>query len=457
MNKYMLKKAVAALLTGAVLLGFTGCLDFGGSKKAVLAAAETLAADMAAADASELIKNSTLDKKSDEAKKLTKLLSNEDSTDDEKAFYKAVEYTIEYEIDAESVNVKKDEASVNIVFSIADYSKVLQEDFKNINDLTSAIKKADTTEIKFTAEFVKEGKEWIADNVGSKKFNKLYAYRNEEIDFSLTAEMIRGFIDYSMSSFWLTENNKYVDTDFIEFDYYFDSAVLDYADRDVNLYYILKKDDEPLYYSDNILFGVTTNVGCRIDAATIGLSDGACFEAGYYSIELYYRGEDGDELIDSNSITVEKTVIPTPTSAPGGNTGSTFDGEGDYFAFNDDTFRSYVLGAEWFDYDGCMLSDDVYTTDVITLAFSIKVTADCKMTLDYGYYFTDSDDTDSIGTALQDPVYSGTVTPSSYSNGYYYDIDYDVDGEAEPGYYMFVIYESGTQNVLMYGFCMVTD
>ena len=79
------------------------------------------------------------------------------------------------------------------------------------------------------------------------------------------------------------------------------------------------------------------------------------------------------------------------------------------------------------------------------------------MALDYGYYFTDSDDTDSIGTALQDPVYSGTVTPSSYSNGYYYDIDYDVDGEAEPGYYMFVIYESGTQNVLMYGFCMVTD
>ena len=77
MLKYQMKKAVSVLLTGAIIFGFTGCLDFGGGKKAVIEAAGDLAANMAAADASKLIKNSTLDKKSDEAVALTDLLSSE--------------------------------------------------------------------------------------------------------------------------------------------------------------------------------------------------------------------------------------------------------------------------------------------------------------------------------------------------------------------------------------------
>ena len=39
MKTYFYKKAVSVILTGAVLLSLTGCLDFGGGKKAVLEAA----------------------------------------------------------------------------------------------------------------------------------------------------------------------------------------------------------------------------------------------------------------------------------------------------------------------------------------------------------------------------------------------------------------------------------
>ncbi|MBR2597148.1 MAG: hypothetical protein IKE09_01195 [Clostridiales bacterium] len=456
MLKNQMKKVVSVLLSSAIVFGFTGCLDFGGGKKAVIEAAGELAENMAAADASKLIKNSTLDKKSDEATALTELLSAEYGTDDEKAFYKAVEATIEYEVDEESVSVNKGEASIDIIFTICDYSKVLQDEYTNIDDLTAAVKKAKTTEVKFTAEFVKEDKEWIPDNVGSKKFMKLYDYRNADINFALTADMISGFIDTTMSGFWLADDDDiYFDTDFIEYDYYFDSAVLDYAARGERMYFVLSKDGSDLYYGPDFIFGESTNVVCRVDGDLIGLSSGDTFETGTYTISLYYVGPYGDEIVDVQSCFVEKSVVVTPPTTGGGNPGDTFPGEGEYYAFEDLTFRSYVINAKWFDYDGYRTGDAVYSTDVLTIAFSLEVDPSCNMTVDYSYYYTDKEDRDSIGEALQNPVYSNTVSPTSYSNGTFYDIDYPVGGEAAPGFYMFVIYEAGTSNVLMYGFCNV--
>ncbi len=446
------KKVVSVAMTGAILLGFTGCLDFGGGKKAVIEAADTLASDMASADASKLIKNSTLDKKSDEATALTALLSGEGCTDDELAFYKAVESTIEYEIDEESVSVNKGEASVDITFTIADYDKVLQDDYTNIDDLVSAVKKAKTTEVKFTAEFVKEDKEWIPDNVGSKKFNKLYDYRFKEIVLSLNADMIRDMIDRDISQFWLTANDAYIDTSIIEYDYFFDSAVFDYTDRGEYVYFVLSKDGNAIYYSPDIDFGSSTNIECRVEASDVGYTD--AFESGSYTIELYYKGPNGDELVDSQTVSVEKTVLTPPTTGSG-RTGDTLPGEDEYYAFNDLTFRSYVINAKWFDYDGYRTGDATYSTDVQTIAFSLEVSPDCTMSVDYSFYYTDKEDRDSIGEALNNPVYSTTISPTTYSNGTFYDIDYYVGGNAAPGFYMFVIYQAGTTNVLMYGFCNV--
>ena len=268
--------------------------------------------------------------------------------------------------------------------------------------------------------------------------------------------MISGFIDKTMSGFWLADDNDiYNDTDFIEYDYYFDSAVLDYSARGERMYFVLSKDGSNLYTGPDFIFGESTNVVCRVDGDLIGLSSGDTFETGTYTISLYYVGPNGDEIVDVQSCFVEKSVVVTPPTTGGGNPGDTFPGEGEYYAFDDLTFRSYVLNAKWFDYDGYRTDDATYSTDVLTIAFSLEVDPSCTMTVDYSYYYTDKEDRDSIGDALQNPVYSNTISPTSYSNGTFYDIDYPVGGEAAPGFYMFVVYEAGTSHILMYGFCNV--
>ena len=456
MIRNSLKKSISLILTGAVIMGLSGCLDFGGGKKAVIEAAESYASNMASADASKLIKNSTLDKKSKEATALTELLSTADSSDDELAFYKAVENTIEYEIDEDSVTVNKDSASIDIVFSIADYQKVLADNYKNIDELTAAIKKADTKEVKFTAEFAKEDKEWIPDNVGSKKFLKLYDYRNAEINLSLSADMIAEMIDRDSSTFWFTEDDKYVNAMFIEYDYYFDSKVYDYEGQGIQLYFTLSKDGTLIYTGPTEDFGISSSLICRVDGDLIGLDTLSYFESGNYTIKLYLVGEDGDDLIDTQSIEVEKTVIPTVTGGPDDIVGEPLDGEGEYYAFNDISFRNNVLAAKWFDYDACKIDDETYSTDVQTIAFSIEVKPTCNIAVDYSFYYTDREDQDAITEALYNPLCTETgVRPTTYTNGTFYDIEYQVDGEAAPGFYMFVIFESGTDNVLMYGFCYV--
>lgn len=451
MKRISLKKALSVFLTGAVLLGFTAC-DFGGAgKKAVIEAADTLASDMASASASKLIKNSTLDKKSDEATQLTALLEGGEYSDDQLAFFKAVEGTIEYEVDEESVNVSKNEASIDITFTIADYDEVLKNEFTSIDELTSAIKKADTKEISFTAEFEKQDKEWIPSNVGSKKFVKLYDYRYSEFTLELTAEMIAAFIDRNMSSFWLASDGKYTNTNFIEYDFYFDSEVYEYVERGIYLNYRLLKDGGVIFTSEDILFGDSTNISCRIDSTDIGLGTMEAMAAGKYTVELVNK--DGD-VIDSVSIDVE--YVPQTNSNGGGNGGNKSSGEGVYFDYYDDSFKEYVLDAGWYDYDGCMTNDYTYTTNVQTIAFSIQVTDDCNKNLMYFYAWTDKADGEGVKEAMDNPLYTNTVAPVEYTNGTFYDLDYPVNGNAQKGYYLLVVADATTGALVLYGLCQVS-
>lgn len=453
MIRNSLKKAVSVVMTGALLFGLAGCLNFGGGKKAVIEAADALASDMVSASASKLIKSSTLDKKSDEATTLTELLDGGDYSDDQLAYFKAVEGTIEYVVEEDTCNVSKGEATIDITFTIADYASVLDENYTDINELTSAIKKADTKEITFTAEFVQEDKEWICDNVGSKKFMKLYEYRYSEINLALTADMIAGFIDTTMSAFWLTSDGTYFDTDFIEYDYYFDSAVLEYSDRGTYVYYTLLKDGVAVFTSEEILFGSSTSISCRVEVSDVQTGKTAVFDAGTYSIELHMS--DGD-LIDSQSVSVQVSPEPTSTPGGGGNGGGTSSpGEGVYFDYYDTSFKNYVIEADWFDYDGYMTGDYTYTSDVQTIAFSIQVTDDCNKSITYFYAWTDQESSDAIKDALNNPLYTNTVTPSTYSNGKFYDLDYPVNGGAQTGYYMLVVSDASTGEILLYGYCEV--
>ena len=443
MKTYFYKKAVSVILTGAVLLSLTGCLDFGGGKKAVLEAAGVFAENVAAADASALIKASSLDKKSKDATALNDILSLDGKSDEEKAFYEAVEKTIEYEIDEESFESKKGQASVDIVFTMADYESVLKEKYTKIEDLTAAVKKADTKEIKFTAEFVKEDKEWVADNVGSKKFLKLYDYRTAKVDLALTAEMVKGFIDRNMSSFWLAEGGKYVDTIFIEYSYYFDSAVVDYKDRGVKLFFKLSKDGNEVFTGEDQILGDSTIVTCKVSNEQLGLSKTAFLDAGSYKIDLYMKGDAGDELIDTVSINVEKT----PPKTTGGNNSGALPGEGSYFTFRNAEFRQHVKACGWLNNDNCKTSANTYKKEVKKLTFSFQVDDLNMAEVDYKYYYSEKTDSDSLKNAMKDPIFSGSAKPKKFTEGIFYDFDYQVD-QAKLGIYLVGIYEKGTNNLI---------
>ena len=436
------KKALSAVLAGAVILSLTGCLDFGGGKKAVIEAAGVLAENIVAADAATLIKESSLDKKSKDATALTELLSLDGKTDDEKAFYEAVANTVEYVVDEESFTSKKGQASIDIVFTMADYEKVLKDEFTKIEDLTAAVKKADTKEIKFTAEFVKEDKEWVADNVGSKKFLKLYDYRTAEVDLSLTAEMVKSFIKKDMSSFWLADEGKYVDTIFIEYTYYFDSAVVDYKDKGVKIFFKLSKDGEEIFTGEDQILGDSTIVSCKVSNNQIGLDNTAFLEAGNYKIDLYMRGDAGDELLDSVSIAVEKT----PPKQNGGNSGA-LPGEGSYFSFRNAAFRQHVKACGWLNNDNCKTSANTYKKDVKKLTFSIQVDDLNMAEVDYKYYYSDKTDTESLKNAMKNPIFSGSAKPKQFTEGIFYDFDYQVD-QAKLGVYLVGIFEKGTNNLI---------
>ena len=449
MKKAFLKKTASALLTGAMILSLTGCLDFGGGKKAVLAAAEVLAENIVAADASELISISSIDKKSKEATELTEILSLDGKSDEDKAFYAAVEKTIEYEIDEESFTSKKGEASIDIVFTIADYEAVLKDEYTKIDDLTAAVKKADTKEIKFTAEFVKEDKEWIADNVGSKKFLKIYDYRTADIQLALTPDMVKGFIDKSMSAFWLANDGKYKDTPFIEYNYYFTSDVLDYKDRGVKIYFKLSKDGSEVFTGAETVFGESTNVKCKASNEDLGLKISEYLEAGNYKIDLYMKDAEGDHLIDTVSVSVEKT--PPTTTQPN----TALKGEGDYFTFRNSEFKKYVLACGWLNTDNTLKNAKTYSKDVKNMCFSFKVDPSCTAELDYAYYYSEKSDKASLEQAMKTAVYHNSVKPQKFTEGYFYDFLYKMD-QAKEGVYIIAVFEHGTNNVIMVGYVTVS-
>ncbi len=447
MKTMFLKKTASVIMTGALLLSLTSCLDFGGGKKAVLEAAQTFGENVASANADAIIKGSSLDKKSKEATVLNELLTKDGKSDDDIEFYKAVEKTIEFEIDEESYTYKKGTASVDMVFTIADYESVLKTEYTKIEDLTAAVKKADTKEIKFNAEFVKnDDKEWVVDNI-NKKFVKIYDYRNETIELALTSDMVKGFIDRNMSSFWLADDGKYKDTLFIEYNYYFSSEVLDYKDRGVKIFFKLLKDGNEVFTGEEETFGVSTNVKCKVSNENLGLKNNEYLEAGSYEIDLYMKDLNGEQLIDKISVSVEKSA-PKPET-------KTLQGEGDYFTFRNSEFKKYVLACGWLNTDNTLKNAKTYSKDVKKMCFSFKVDPSCTAELDYAYYYSEKSDKASLEAAMKTAVFHASVKPQKFTEGYFYDFLYQMD-QAKTGVYVIAVFEHGTNNVIMIGYVTVS-
>lgn len=177
--KKMTTRKIAALVTCAMLVSqLSGCSFL--FKGKIAEAAEDFGDAVKSMKASDIIKLSTSKKSDDVAEALDILLDRDNYSDDQNKYIDAMIDTIEVEVDKKSISVSGTEASCDIIFTMADYEKVLDEDFEDIDELVDAIGDAETTEIEFTAEFVKDGSDWLVDNIEDDEFGEIFEFLTAE-------------------------------------------------------------------------------------------------------------------------------------------------------------------------------------------------------------------------------------------------------------------------------------
>ena len=172
--KINIKEKTAVILVAAMLLPvLSSCSLFG--KKAVLTAAGDFGEVIKTADASDILRK-TDGTGRDYKKSFKELLDPKNYTEEEVSFSEHMVSSIEYTVDEKSVKIEKDKATVGMTFSVADLDALKKNDYKDINDLTSAIDGASKRDIEVTAELKKIDKEWYVTNFDDGEFKDLFSF-----------------------------------------------------------------------------------------------------------------------------------------------------------------------------------------------------------------------------------------------------------------------------------------
>lgn len=297
--KTNITKIFSLTVAAAITASCASCslLPGAGSAKTedIVEAADAFASALVKCDAGKIIKLTNEEKDSDAAEDLEVLFGNEDYTDEQIAIADAVAGTIEYEIDEDSVKIDKDEASVDVTFTMADYEAVLEGEFSDADEAVAAISDCDdTAEVEVTFEFALEDDEWLISNLGDKAYGKLYGFYGLDVSFMPD---LAALVDYA---------DIYADYNYVYLSVVFTESVSDYIDGmtfDVFL-------DGELIYGDQTPYGDGDYIWCDLTV------DGP-LESGTYTVTCYY----GDTVIASDSIDVDNsgsTVISgDPTDAEG--------------------------------------------------------------------------------------------------------------------------------------------
>ncbi len=297
--KTNITKIFSLTVAAAITASCASCslLPGAGSAKTedIVDAADAFASALVKCDAGKIIKLTNEEKDSDAAEDLEVLFGNEDYTDEQIAIADAVAGTIEYEIDEDSVKIDKDEASVDVTFTMADYEAVLEGEFSDADEAVAAISDCDdTAEVEVTFEFALEDDEWLISNLGDKAYGKLYGFYGLDVSFMPD---LAALVDYA---------DIYADYNYVYLSVVFTESVSDYIDGmtfDVFL-------DGELIYGDQTPYGDGDYIWCDLTV------DGP-LESGTYTVTCYY----GDTVIASDSIDVDNsgsTVISgDPTDAEG--------------------------------------------------------------------------------------------------------------------------------------------
>lgn len=173
MDRSFVRKTAAVMAIVTLLPMFSSCSLF--KKKAVLTAASDFVSGISSGAATDILqKTDGLEK---EYKKSFKdLLDEKNYSDEEKVFNTHIQAIVSGVIDEKSVKVTKDTATVSITFTSADLEALQKGDYKDINDLASAVDKADTKETEITVELKEIDKDWYVTNFDDQEFKDLFSF-----------------------------------------------------------------------------------------------------------------------------------------------------------------------------------------------------------------------------------------------------------------------------------------
>ena len=173
MDRSFVRKTAAVMAIVTLLPMFSSCSLF--KKKAVLTAASDFVSGITSGAATDILqKTDGLEK---EYKKSFKdLLDEKNYSDEEKVFNTHMQAIVSGVIDEKSVKVTKDTATVSITFTSADLEALQKGDYKDINDLASAVDKADTKETEITVELKEIDKDWYVTNFDDQEFKDLFSF-----------------------------------------------------------------------------------------------------------------------------------------------------------------------------------------------------------------------------------------------------------------------------------------
>lgn len=189
--KTLTTKTLAAALAGTMALACASCSllpGVGGDEKKkedVLDAADTFAKALVSCDTDKIAKLTNEEKDSDTVAELEANLNGLLYSVEQDQIAEAVADTLKYEIDEDFVKIDKDEASVDVTFTMVDYEAALEGEFADADEAVDAIKDCDDTcEVEVTFEFELDDDEWLISNLGDKAYSKLYGFYGLDVNFT---------------------------------------------------------------------------------------------------------------------------------------------------------------------------------------------------------------------------------------------------------------------------------
>ncbi len=353
----LIKKTGALVLIGAMFFSLCGCSMF--SKKDVLAAAREVAENIEDFDADRLLSLSTLSSGSDKAEDLRKGLNGDYLDENTLKFCTAVRKTISFQIKEDTFTAKGKEASVDIEFKLADYKSVLKKDYKNIDELVSAVRNSDdTVKVTYTAKFVKEDGEWLLDNLMGSSFLSIFEFMDADIG-ALAVDLSKAV---KGSGWGDAGSDGYENAKKLSLKVEFSSDITKLAGKGVKMTYSVEKDGKKVWTSDAIELGNDTSI--QLDYGT-EQNPGAemksnCLAAGKYKFTL--TADNGTVMHSADvdvKVTIKETTTPSTTSKG--------------YKFYDSNFASKVLNASWANVDQKRVSAASYGSDAAAVSFQFQV------------------------------------------------------------------------------------